>query len=165
MHSDRFDPYLPMYGNKVIAVRFGTLDMHGNTRNFTWTQLASTVLPGATSISLLETPDWQAGEEIVIATTSFSNQESETRIITAVEGNIIYFNEPLLFKHISEVPIYDGIEMPMQGEVGLLTRNVLFRGDPIVSPRDMYGAHIMICSPGDDSVIGRLRYIELKDVG
>ncbi len=42
MYSDRFDPYLPMYGNKVIAVRFGTLDMHGVPRDYTWTQLAST---------------------------------------------------------------------------------------------------------------------------
>jgi len=39
----------------------------------------------------------------------------------------------LLFDHISVVATYGGVDMPMQGEVGLLTRNVVFRGDPIVS--------------------------------
>lgn len=34
-----------------------------------------------------------------------------------------------------------------------------------MSPRDQYGAHIMISSPGDESCVGRLTYIELKDVG
>jgi hypothetical protein len=29
MHSKIDDPYLPIYGNKVIGLRFGTLDMHG----------------------------------------------------------------------------------------------------------------------------------------
>lgn len=40
MHSDRFDSYLPVYGNKVIGVRFGELDMHGVERLITWTRLA-----------------------------------------------------------------------------------------------------------------------------
>jgi hypothetical protein len=62
-------------------------------------------------------------------------------------------------------PVYDGIEVPMQAEVGLLTRNVKFRGDPETSPKNLYGAHIMIHSPGDESSIGRIEYIELKDVG
>lgn len=62
-------------------------------------------------------------------------------------------------------PTYGGVEMPMRGEVGLLTRNVVFRGDPIVSPRDLYGGHIMVHSPGDESSVGRIEYIELKDVG
>ena len=40
MHGDRFSPYLPLFGNKVIAVHHGTLDMHGVARDVTWTRLA-----------------------------------------------------------------------------------------------------------------------------
>jgi len=58
MHSDRFSPYLPIYGNKVIGVRFGIIDMHGIARDIVWTRLAETAEAGATSITLLETPDW-----------------------------------------------------------------------------------------------------------
>jgi hypothetical protein len=30
MYGNKYDPYLPIYGNKGIGVRFGTLEMHGN---------------------------------------------------------------------------------------------------------------------------------------
>jgi hypothetical protein len=43
MHSSISDPYIPIYGNKVIGVRFGTLDMHGPVRTPTWTMLETTV--------------------------------------------------------------------------------------------------------------------------
>ena len=55
--------------------------------------------------------------------------------------------------------------MPMLCEVALLTRNVIYRGDPETSSINQYGAHIMIHSPGDESSIGRIEYIELTDVG
>lgn len=32
MHSDLLDPFLPIYGNKVIACRYCKLDMHGIPR-------------------------------------------------------------------------------------------------------------------------------------
>ena len=53
----------------------------------------------------------------------------------------------------------------MRAEVGLLTRNVIFRGDPETSERNKFGAHIMLHSEGDDSVVGKIEYIELSDVG
>ena len=43
MHGLLSDPYLPIYGNKVIGVRYGTLDMHGVVRDKTWTVLDQTV--------------------------------------------------------------------------------------------------------------------------
>jgi hypothetical protein len=78
--------------------------------------------------------DWKVGEQIVIATSSFSNEESETRIIKSITGgNLITFDAPLAFKHISETPQFGGVDMPMQCEVGLLSRNVIYRGDPKTS--------------------------------
>lgn len=37
MHGHVKDPYIPIYGNKVLGVRWGTLDMHGPVRTPTWT--------------------------------------------------------------------------------------------------------------------------------
>jgi hypothetical protein len=165
MHGDRWTPYLPTYGNKVIGVRFGILDMHGVEREIVWTRLSETAEAGATSITLLEETDWAVGEEIVIAGTGWGNEEHETRYITAVSGSTLIFDTPLIYMHLSVAPTYGGVEMPMRAEVGLLTRNVVYRGDPVVSPVDQYGAHIMLHSPGDESCIGRISYTELKDVG
>lgn len=39
MHSDRQSPEIPIYGNKVIGVRNGILDLHGVPRTPTWTEL------------------------------------------------------------------------------------------------------------------------------
>lgn len=53
----------------------------------------------------------------------------------------------------------------MRCEVGLLSRNVVYRGDPETSSENQFGAHIMLHSPGDESLIGRIENIELTDVG
>lgn len=53
----------------------------------------------------------------------------------------------------------------MRAEVGLLTRNVKYRGDPETSLANEYGATIFLHSEGDDSLVARLEYIELTDVG
>jgi len=53
----------------------------------------------------------------------------------------------------------------MRAEVGLLSRNVVYRGDPETSATNMYGAHIMLHSPGDESVVGKIENCEFFDVG
>jgi len=50
MHSSITSPYIPIYGNKCIGLRFGTLDMHGVEKTPTWSTLEKTVERGATSI-------------------------------------------------------------------------------------------------------------------
>jgi hypothetical protein len=58
MHGSVYDPYLPIYGNKVIGVRYGTLDMHGVERTPTWTLLKSTAAANSTQVTLAEAVDW-----------------------------------------------------------------------------------------------------------
>jgi len=63
MHSTKFDPNLPIFGNKVIGVTYGVLEMHGIERPITWTEMKETADIGATSITLMDveagvTLDW-----------------------------------------------------------------------------------------------------------
>jgi len=51
--STKYDPNIPIFGNKVIGVNYGTLDMHGVERPITWTELSTTADVGATSITLM----------------------------------------------------------------------------------------------------------------
>jgi hypothetical protein len=53
----------------------------------------------------------------------------------------------------------------MRAEVGLLTRNVIYRGDPETSADNEYGAHIMVHAEGSENLIARIEYIELFNVG
>lgn len=146
MWSTKYDPQIPLFGNKVIGVNYGTLDMHGIERPITWTDLKTTADAGATSITLNDRGgvalDWQVGEEIVIAPTTYSGRDAEQRTIKTITNAdtnpVITFDGPLLTKHYAGVQTFgtgdnqDTIEM--RAEVGLLTRNVKFKGDDEHSP-------------------------------
>lgn len=91
--------------------------------------------PGATQITLSEQVDWVAGEEIAIAATSYNGREGEKRRIKSIDKSVpdqpvITLDEPLEFKHFAMIQYYGNDFIDMRAEVGLLTRNVKFRGDP-----------------------------------
>lgn len=54
LFGDLYDSQLPDAGNKVILCHQCTLDIHGQTRSKTWTELGATVLASdkATKITL-----------------------------------------------------------------------------------------------------------------
>ena len=173
MHGDEYTPALPIYGNKCIAVRNGRLEMHGPERSHVWTDLFETADAGATSITLNTVGDteldWQVGEEIVIASTDFNGRHAEQRTISSVSQRdtnpIIGFTTKLTWKHYAGVETYGDDTLEMRAEVGLLSRNVKYRGDEETSALNQYGAHIMMASPGDESVVGRIENWEFTDVG
>jgi hypothetical protein len=172
--STKYSPQIPIFGNKVIGVNYGTLEMHGIHRPITWTNLKETAALGATSITLMDMKDgavldWKVGEEIVIAPTTFSGRDAEQRTIKSITGTsttpVITFDGPLLTEHFSKVQTYGTDTIEMRAEVGLLTRNVKFQGDQVHSPDNQYGAVIICHSPGDESTICRIDNVELSTVG
>lgn len=173
MHSNRSSPELPIFGNKVIAMYNGVLDLHGVPRNPTWTELDITVEAGSDKITLIRDVDWQVNEEIVIAPTGYFNFEAEQRTIIAVDRTnpskpILTLDKPLEFQHFAQIQRFgasgeDWIEM--RAEVGLLTRNILYRGDPETSAKKEYGAQIMVHSNGMETMVARIAYVHFFNVG
>jgi hypothetical protein len=113
---------------------------------------------------LEEVVDWAPGEEIVIASTTWDHNQSEVRLISAVstDKKTLTLNEPLKFRHFSETEKYGDKDFPMKAEVGLLTRNILFRGLEEESKPEQHGAHMMFHR---DKSLGRISYTEFKWVG
>ncbi len=103
-------------GSAKIMV-MGHLEIHGSPLVPTWTRLAETVQPGATTLSLTSPVDWKVGDNIVIASTSLNPSESERDMVAAVSGNLLTLAQPLKYEH-------DGTA-PTQAEVEDLTRNVV----------------------------------------
>jgi len=170
MHGELSDPYIPLYGNKCIGLRNGILDMQGVKREPTWTVLETTAEANSTQITLRQAVDWQVGEEIAIASTNFEGRDSERRTITAIDRTnpdkpVLTLNEKLTHRHFAATETYGASEIDMRAEVGLLTRNVKFRGDPETSGPNQYGAIIFMHSLGDDSLIARLAYTEFTETG
>ena len=166
MYGDNSDPEIPMYGNKVIAVRYGTLDMHGKPVSPSWTRLDATAAVGDTHLTLSEEVGWAVGDRIAIASSDFDMNHAEEVVITAVDSDLmgVEFTPALVYSHYGEIETYGGRTMDMRTEVGLLSRNVIVQGD-WDSQRMQHGAHIMLSSPGNNSLTGRFSNVECRFCG
>uniref|UniRef100_A0A3Q2Z1Q4 PKHD1 like 1, tandem duplicate 1 n=1 Tax=Hippocampus comes TaxID=109280 RepID=A0A3Q2Z1Q4_HIPCM len=126
LHGHPRSPELPVYGAKTLAIREGILDLH------VWTHLAQTVDVNSSTLTLMKAVTWEAGDEIVIASTGHHSQrENEVKIIASVsaDGKTVTLTEPLKYSHLGvSVTLPDGTVFEARAEVGLLTRNVVVRG-------------------------------------
>lgn len=77
MYGDYYDAQMPMFGNKGIGCMNCKFSMYGNPRLTTWTTIASTINVGDTTFTVKDNIDWQVGEVIVVASTSFEHTEAE----------------------------------------------------------------------------------------
>ena len=132
MYGNVLSTEIPLFGAKTLAVRDGTLDLHGKKIEPTWTRLSQTVRPGDTMMHL-EVPvsGWEVGGSIVIASTSFSQRENEELRITAIGSNgmTLTVSPPLKYTHIAMTQTISGRVITTSAEVGYLTRNIVVKGN------------------------------------
>ena len=137
-------------GSKAIGV-YGGLDLHGIPRTPSWTRLSQTAYAGTNKLTLIESVDWQIGEEIVISTTSYDAFQTETFKITGVANNVIQLNASLVYDHvvISE-KFLNGKSYSVAAGVGLLTRNVKVTGAEYPGQfDDLFGSRIIVSDYSD----------------
>ena len=125
-------------GDRGIMLLRGTLSLHGDRTNNTWTKLARTAKAGAQRIDVLNASGWRKGDEIVLASTDYDPHQAERRTVTAVSGNAITLDRPLKYMHFGEITF--GVDE--RGEVGLLTRNIRIRASDDAE-KSYFGGHIM----------------------
>lgn len=128
-------------GNRVLGVAGGTLDLHGEPRTG-WTRLSSTAPAGSSQLLLEGAPPWRAGDQLVVASTDFDPGHAEVVTVAAVSGAAVSLLAPLAFSHYGELQTIAGRTVDERAEVGLLTRNIVVRGDSATSTGG-YGGHIM----------------------
>jgi len=120
--------------------------MHGEERT-SWLMLDASAAKGDTSIQVEHQTDWRAGDSIVIASTDDDMHEAEVREITRINGNTIFFDQPLNHEHFGELQSFSNDRktwtVDTRAEVGLLTRNIRIQGDA-QSVNSGFGGHIMI---------------------
>lgn len=124
-----FDFLLPngleKIGGKAIGV-YGGLDIHGRPRDVVWTKLAVRASAGDTSVTLVRAVDWRVGERIVLTTTSFVLEHTETMVVAAVsgDGRTLTLSAPLAYDHLAYSEQFtDGTGYQVAAAVGLLTRS------------------------------------------
>ena len=84
----------------MVLGAFGGLDLHGISHDVSWTQLAQTADAGSDSLVLTSAVDWTSGDEIVIASTTYSAHQTEIRTILSVNGPKVTLTKALDYKHL-----------------------------------------------------------------
>ena len=88
LHGGPISKEIPVYGAKVLACRFCTLDLHGRPLlgERTHTKLAQTAAKGSRELRLAEPVDWDVGADVALTSTSADGtmDEAETVTISAV---------------------------------------------------------------------------------
>ncbi|CAE7614256.1 PKHD1L1, partial [Symbiodinium sp. KB8] len=163
VHGDRWKSIaLPRMGAKNIVIldrywstggdplALGRLEIHGRPRQRTWTKVASSIAAGSTLVETAEDVDFEPGETIIVTAGGriggFS--QTEERIVAARPGpRQIVLTEPLQFDHESEIFEFEGTEIDMRCEVGIISRNIVVQGDDN-SPKQLFGVHTMTAVGG-----------------
>jgi hypothetical protein len=129
-------------GLGLVVEPGGELEIFGKLYQRSWTRLAETAPAGSDTLRLAERVNWKPGMKVVVVTSArrdypYTNQNEVRTIVAKPDSRTLVLNAPL--KHLH----YGGEEY--QVEVGLLSRNIVFRTDKSVPARAPgFGGHIMI---------------------
>lgn len=137
------NPGTPGFGNKVLAVMGGTLELHGRPVARNWTKLDGGDVPaGARQIRLAEAPGWRAGDQIVIASSTGRQGDHTVATITSINGNVVNLDTGTRAAHIGRRHSAGDLTFDFRSEVGLLTQNIVIQGDAS-STASRIGGHAM----------------------
>lgn len=106
MYGDYYGTQQPIFGNKGIGCLECKFSMHGKVRTYTWTMLSASIMAGDTTLNVMDSVDWEVGEEIVVASTDFDHNEAEKKTITAISGTTITVDSAFVHEHFSGVENY-----------------------------------------------------------
>ena len=122
----------------------GFLELHGEPRKRVWTRIAAAIPAGSDVITTAEDVDWRAGETLIV-TNTLDYDLTESVTVTEVMGPRSLRIKGRFANHhdCKTVPAgqYGQPDVIMCAEVALLSRNVVVRGDPDKSPRQLFGVH------------------------
>ncbi|XP_054677398.1 fibrocystin isoform X7 [Grus americana] len=131
LYGSLHSPPLFPYGVKFLAVRNGTLSLHGWMPKVAFTDLKSSARANDTRLMLLEPVDWQPGDEIVVGRTGLGDaqQQEEMAVIESVNNTELHLKSPLRYSHNVEEGWVNGQSLPLRAVVALISRRVVVQGN------------------------------------
>uniref|UniRef100_A0A8C9DNE7 Fibrocystin n=1 Tax=Prolemur simus TaxID=1328070 RepID=A0A8C9DNE7_PROSS len=127
-HSTSFFPY----GVKFLAVRNGTLSLHGSLPEVTVTHLRVAADARDTVLALEDAVDWQPGDEVVIISgTDVEGAKPMEEIVTVetVHKADLYLRSPLRYSHNFTESWVAGECHILKVTVALLSRSITIQGN------------------------------------
>ena len=124
INNELEDNVTRQYSAKTFVLFKGNLQLHGIPR-IRWTELSKTAYKNDLSVELIKSVDWKVGDQILIGK-SGQNDNYESNKIRLIADKIILFEQALLYDHICYV--YEDVSLCP--EIGILTSNIVFQGEP-----------------------------------
>ncbi|MBL8057326.1 MAG: G8 domain-containing protein [Anaerolineales bacterium] len=106
-------------------------------------KLAASAEAGARDILVDQVLEWRPGDRVVVGLSGSPAHLAEERGLESVEGNVLRLDEPLAHAHWGGLQTYRGATTDWRTEVGLLTRNVVIRGEAAAG-----GGYLMVMPRG-----------------
>ncbi|XP_072688783.1 fibrocystin [Canis lupus baileyi] len=147
--SSHSTPFFP-YGVKFLAVRNGTLSLHGLLPEVTFTHLQAAAYAGDTVLALEDAVDWHPGDEAVIISrigVGGAKPMEEIVIVEAVHNTDLYLRSPLRYSHNFTENWVAGVLHILKVTVVLLSRSITIQGN-LTAERMK---HLASCQEASDS--------------
>uniref|UniRef100_A0A8D0L0P7 PKHD1 ciliary IPT domain containing fibrocystin/polyductin n=1 Tax=Strix occidentalis caurina TaxID=311401 RepID=A0A8D0L0P7_STROC len=131
LYGSLHSPPLFPYGVKFLAVRNGTLSIHGWMPKVSLTRLKSSAHVNDTRLVLQEPVDWQPGDKIVVGQTGLGDaqQQEEMAVIESVNNTELYLRSPLRYSHSVGDGWVNGQSLPLSAVVAMISRRVVVQGN------------------------------------
>jgi hypothetical protein len=114
------------YSKVLIGKARSAISLHGQPKT-SWIKLAGSAVAGSKKLVLAEAPSgWLKGDKLLVPSTGMGAQSGENEVVTlaGVQGKVVTIVEALQFEHYGASQ-----DARLNGEVGVLTRNVRITGD------------------------------------
>ncbi|NXJ66569.1 PKHD1 protein, partial [Rostratula benghalensis] len=131
LYGSLHSPPLFPYGVKFLAVRNGTLSIHGWMPKVAFTLLNSSAHADDRRLLLQEPVDWQPGDEILVGRTGLGDaqEREEMAVIESVNNTELYLRSPLRYSHNVGEGWTTGQSPPLSAVVALMSRRVVVQGN------------------------------------
>ena len=157
----------------------GELSLHGGRPTNTWSWLRTTASAGANRLVVQGKQDWREGDEVLVATTADSEEQTEERTVQAAAwvpaagggvDTVLTISAPLAHTHLAVTEAHNGHALSMRAEVALLSRpTVVIRGVDALFDGFMFKtmeaqSQGMFIKVGDAAIVD-LSGVKLRDGG
>ncbi|XP_014387933.1 PREDICTED: fibrocystin [Myotis brandtii] len=129
--SSRSTPFFP-YGVKFLAVRNGTLSLHGSLPEVIVTHLRAAASARDTVLALEDAVDWHSGDAVVIVSgmgVEGARPMEEIVVVETVHNADLYLRSPLRYSHDFTENWVAGEHHILKATVALLSRRIIIRGN------------------------------------
>ena len=167
-------------GNKVMAV-YGSVNLVGTPRAYVKSRVLTTLMPGATQLTVQDPVDWVVGDQVVVSSTEYDITQAENFTITGVarsgKTTTLTLNAAALNRHFGGAIQHNSPYLTAGGTtslaavVALVNRNIVIRGDMSGDSGYGYGGSIVVTEIPSTALstasVGKFNvsFVQFQDMG